>query len=135
MLQAARWMFAVATVLVGITFLHAQGGLGGLGVQGDEMVPNPFYKYWSNCKPGSTVTLLEKTVLSGPDKNQFPDGIDEKEVSCKLLSVTAEHVVVEFVVTEREFLDAIETAPTKKTYPAKVTKAKAAAPPSRLASR
>jgi hypothetical protein len=86
------------------------------------MVDNPFYKYWANCKPGSTVTLLEKTILSGPDKDQVPDGIDEKEVHCKLISVTPEKVVVEFVVSEREFLSVLETAATKKTYPAKVKK-------------
>jgi len=116
MLYAARWMFVVGAIVLATSFLAAQGA------GGDEMVVNPYYKYWANCKPGSTVTLLEKTALTGPDKNMVPDGIDEKEVSCKLLSVTPEHVVVQFVVTEREFLSTIESAPTKKTYPAKVKK-------------
>jgi hypothetical protein len=117
MLHAARWMLAVVPLLLASGFLAVQGA------QGDEMVANPFYKYWANCKPGSTVTLLEKTALTGPDKALFPGGIDEKLVSCKLLTVKPEHVVVEFVVKEHEFVSLIESAPTKKTYPAKVKKA------------
>jgi hypothetical protein len=65
---------------------------------------------------------LEKTVLAGPDKSEFPDGIDEKEISCKLLSVTPEQAVVQFVVTDREFASSVESAPTKKIYPAKIKK-------------
>jgi hypothetical protein len=113
---AARRLLAVGPLVLALSLAAAQGAEQG------EMVVNPFYKYWSNCKPGSTVTLLEKTKLTGPDKNFVPEGIDEKHIHCKLLSVTPEHAVVEFVVTEREFLSSIETAPTKKIYPAKVTK-------------
>jgi hypothetical protein len=117
MLPAARWMLAVGPISLALSLVAAHGAEQG------EMVANPYYKYWSNCKPGSTVTLLEKTVLTGPDKNFVPDGIDVKEIHCKLLSVTPEHVVVEFVVKDHEFLSSIESAPTKKIYPAKVTKA------------
>jgi hypothetical protein len=116
MQHAARWMLALGSIVVATSFLAAQGA------GGDEMVVNPYYKYWANCKPGSTVTSLEKTVLTGSDKKMVPDGIEEKEITCKLLSVTPEHVVVQFVVAERDFLSTIESAPTKQIYPAKVKK-------------
>jgi hypothetical protein len=116
MYQPARWVLAMVPVLAAFSLFAVYGA------QGDAMVENPFYKYWANCKPGSTVMLSEKTVLSGPDKSQFPDGIDEKEISCKLLSVSPEKVEVQFVVTDREFVSSVESAPTKKIYPAKVKK-------------
>jgi hypothetical protein len=116
MSNAARWVLAVGTILLVAPLLGVQAA------DGDEMVDNPFFKYWSKHKPGATVTLLEKTVLSGPDKAEVPDGIDEKTVANKLLDVKADGVVVQFVVTEREFLSTVESAPTKKTYPAKVKK-------------
>jgi hypothetical protein len=90
----------------------------------DEMVPNPKYVYWANCKPGSTVTHIEKTTF--PDaaaKLLAPDGVDIKEITYKLLSVTPEKVVVETTVTEYDFLSQIEQAPTKITFPAKIKKA------------
>jgi hypothetical protein len=118
---AARWLLAVGTILVVSPLLAVQAA------EGDEMVANPFYKYWANHKPGATVTLLEKTILTGPEKALVPDGIDEKVVTTKLVKVTAESVVVEVVVTERDFLKTIETAPTKTTYPAKVKKSYLAA--------
>jgi hypothetical protein len=115
---AARWLLAVGTILVVSPLFVMQAA------EGDEMVANPFYKYWANHKAGSTVTLLEKTILTGPDKEQSPDGIDEKVVTTKLLKVTLDkEVVVEVTATERDFLKTIETAPTKTTYPAKVKKA------------
>src|SRR5262249_5999962 len=89
---------------------------------GDEMVEHPWYKHWASFKPGSTVTLVEKTTFSGPEQDQSPDGIDEKVVTRKLLSVTPEAVVVQTVVTERDFLGLIESAPTKTTYAAKIKK-------------
>jgi hypothetical protein len=113
---AARWLLAVGTVLVVTPLLTVQAA------EGDEMVANPLYKYWANHKPGSTVTLLETTKLTGPEKEQTPDGIDEKVVTSKLLKVTPEGVVVEVVVTERDFLKTVESAPTKTTYPAKIKK-------------
>jgi hypothetical protein len=116
MLQAARWMLVVATALLSASFLAAGAA------EKDEMVVNPFYKHWAGFKPGSTVTLLEKTVLSGPEKETVPDGIDEKTVTYTLLSVTPEQVVVQVNVVEREFLGTIEAAPTKKTFPAKIKK-------------
>jgi hypothetical protein len=90
--------------------------------EGDEMVTNPHYKYWSNHKPGSTSTRVEETAFSGPDQKLVPDGVDHKEIAYKLLSVTPEKVVVQFLVREREFLGTVESAPKKWTYPAKIKK-------------
>jgi hypothetical protein len=115
MVPAARWMLAVGTIALMFPSFAVHGG-------GDEMVVNPFYKYWANFKPGATVTRLEKTTFTGPEKNTVPDGIDQKEVTYKLLSVSPGSVVVQVVVKERTFLSSIESAPTKQTYPAKVTK-------------
>jgi len=116
MRHALRWMLAVGTILLASPLLAVHAA------EKDEMVVNPMYKHWANFKPGSTVTLAEKTVLSGPDKELVPDGIDQKQVTYKLLSVTPEHVVVQTVVGERDFLGSIEQAPTKKTFPAKIKK-------------
>jgi hypothetical protein len=117
MLHLARWTLAVGTILLICSFPAVQSA------EGDEMVANPYYKYWSNCKPGSTVTLAEKTSLTGPEKEQVPDGIDAKEVTSTLLAVSPDHVTVKTSVLEHEFLGAIESAPTKKIYPAKVKQA------------
>jgi hypothetical protein len=116
MLFAARWMLAIGTLLT--------SSLSFVAVAGDkEMVSNPYYKHWANFKPGSTVSLTEKTVFAGPEKSQVPDGVDEKVITSKLLSVGRGSVTVEVVVVERDFLSSIESAPTKKTYPFMVTKA------------
>jgi hypothetical protein len=109
-------MLAIGMVLLAAPFLTLYAA------EGDEMVTNPFYKHWADFKPGATVTQLEKTIINGPGKELLPDGIDQKEVTYKLLSVTPEHVVVELTVVEKEFLDSIESAPTKKIYPAKIKK-------------
>jgi hypothetical protein len=116
MLHAVRRTPAVGAILLLCSFVAVQAA-------DDEMVTNPFYKYWANCKKGSTTTIVEKTAFPGPEKNALPDGIDEKVITSTLLEVTPEHVVVQVVVTEREFLSTVESAPTKKTYPAKVKKA------------
>jgi hypothetical protein len=109
------WVFAALFLAAPLLAVH--------GADKEDLVPNPHYKFWSNCKPGSTVTLLEKTVFGGADKELVPDGVDEKEVTSKLVSVTPENVVVSVGVVEHDFLSTIEPAPTKKTYPAQVTKA------------
>jgi hypothetical protein len=117
MLRAMRWMLVVVTVLL-------VGLLAGVqAADKDEMVVNPYYKFWSKHKSGSTVTLVEKTAFTGPEKELVPDGIDEKEITYKLLSSTPDSVTVQVVVLEREFLSSVESAPTKKIYPAKVTPA------------
>lgn len=91
--------------------------------QDAEMVANPLYKYWASHPPGATVAHTEKTTLTGADKKLVPDGVDVKIVRYKLDKVSDESVVVQAVVTEREFLSTIQAAPTKITYPAKVKKA------------
>jgi hypothetical protein len=115
--NAARWMLAVGTILLVLP------SLGVRAADKEEMVENPYYKYWANHKEGSTVTLHEKTVFSGPEKEQYPDGADEKVVASKLLKVGRGDVVVQVTVTESDFLNTIESAPTKKAYPFMVTKA------------
>lgn len=93
-----------------------------VGAGDNELIDHPLYKFWANCKPGSTVTLVEKTTFSGAEKEQVPDGVDEKIVTRKLLSVDAKGVVVQMVVSESDFLGMIESAPTKATYAAKIKK-------------
>jgi hypothetical protein len=117
MMQAARWKSAVAVTVLALSSLAVYAG------GGDEMVENPMYKYWANHKPGASATRLEKTAFSGAaEKSQVPDGIDEKEVTYKLLSVSPTNVVVEVVVKERGFLGTIESSPTKQSYPSKIKK-------------
>ncbi|MGL4552990.1 MAG: hypothetical protein ACRC33_17585, partial [Gemmataceae bacterium] len=89
----------------------------------DGVVANPKYKFWATQKPGATAVHAERTVLSGEEKASYPDGVDEKVIAYKLLSVSADKVVVQAVVVEREFLGTVESAPTKVTYPAKIKKA------------
>jgi hypothetical protein len=109
MLKATRWLLAVGTVLLVSPWL-AGGG------EKDEMVPNPLYKHWANCKPGSIAVLVEKTALGDAAKDQVPDGVELKAVTYKLLAVTPKQVVVQVVVREREFLGVVESAPTKTIY-------------------
>jgi hypothetical protein len=116
----ARWVLAVGTVLLLSPWLAAGG-------EKDEMVPNPLYKHWANCKAGSTATLLEKTVLGAAAKDQVPDGVELKSVTYKLLSVSPKQVVVQVVVREREFLGVIEAAPTKAIYTPQLKKSHLAA--------
>src|SRR5262249_55127473 len=109
MLHTARVCLTAAAAL----FLAS---LAGVNAGGDDLVDHPLYVHWANCKPGSTATLVEKTVFSGPDKDQVPDGIDEKVIVRKLVSVSPKNVVVQSIVAENDFLGLIEAAPTKATY-------------------
>ena len=109
MRQAVRGVRMIAALLLAVPVLAAYGADG-------DLVENPHYKHWANCKAGSTVTLLEKTVFSGADKELVPDGVDEKEITSKLISVSPEMVVVQVGVLEHDFLSTIEPPPTKKTY-------------------
>jgi hypothetical protein len=88
-----------------------------------EMVDNPYYKFWAGSKPGATAVHLEQTKLSGPDGKVVPDGVDGKRIAYKLVEVTKDRVVVEMVVTERDFLGFVQAAPTRYIYPAKLKKA------------
>ena len=89
---------------------------------GEEMVANPYYKFWAGSKPGSVAVHIEKTKLSGPEGALVPDGIDEKQIVYKLVSVDPEHAIVEMVVTEQDFLGFVQSAPTRYIYPDKLKK-------------
>ncbi len=88
----------------------------------DEMVPNPFYKFWAGTKPGAKATHIEKTKLSGPEAKVVPDGVDEKRITYKLINVNDKRAIVEMVVTEEDFLGYVQAAPTRHIYPAKIKK-------------
>lgn len=88
----------------------------------DEMVANPFYKFWANFKPGATAVHIEQSKLSGAEGKGVPGGADEKEIAYKLVEVTKDRVTVEMVVTEQDLLGFVQAAPTRYIYPAKVKK-------------
>jgi hypothetical protein len=108
----------VALAAVGVLFLLTSSSTGA----DDEMVANPFYKFWAGAKVGSTAVHLERTKLSGAEGKVVPEGVDEKRIAYKLLEVNDRHVVVEMVVTEEELLGYVQAAPTKYIYPAKLKK-------------
>lgn len=86
-------------------------------------VENPYYKFWRDFKVGSTAICRETTKMANPDSKLWtPDGADEKRVAYKLIEADDKRVVVEMVVTEREFLGHFQAAPTRYIYPAKVRK-------------
>jgi hypothetical protein len=90
----------------------------------EEMVANPFYKFWAGSQPGATAVHLEKTKLSGPEGKELPGGVDEKRIVYKLVEVDKDRVVVQMVVTERDLLGYVEAAPTRHIYPAKIEKSR-----------
>src|SRR5262245_11871669 len=95
------------------------------GADADDLVPNPRYKGWADFKPGATVTHKEKTRFpaGSPQGKYYPEGVDERDVTYKLVSVSPDKVVVETVVLDYELLSQVEAAPTKIIYPAKVKRA------------
>jgi hypothetical protein len=88
----------------------------------DEMVSNPYYKFWAGSKPGATAVHLEQTKMSGPESKVVPDGVDEKRIAYKVVEVDKDRAVVEMVVTEHDFLGYVQAAPTRYIYPAKLHK-------------
>ena len=88
----------------------------------DEMVTNPRYKGWADFKPGATVIHKESTRFpaGSPEGKYYPRGVDEREITYKLVSLTPEKAVVETVVLDYELLSQVEAAPTRIIYPAKV---------------
>jgi hypothetical protein len=88
----------------------------------EELVANPYYKFWAGTKPGATAVHLERTKLSGAESTAVPEGVDEKRIAYKLLEVGDDRVVVEMIVTERDLLGYIEAAPTRYIYPVKLKK-------------
>jgi hypothetical protein len=101
------------------------GGLAasGAGGEGDDMVENPRYKFWAKHKPGASSTYTQITKFQGPEKANLPGGADTKTITYKLISVNKDKAVVLTTVVEDDFLQTVESAPTKVTYPAKVKKA------------
>ena len=90
----------------------------------DEMVANPFYKFWAGSKPGATAVHLEQTKLSGPEGKVVPDGVDEKRITYKLVDLNNDRAVVEMVATEQDFLGYVQAAPTRYIYPARLKKSR-----------
>ena len=95
------------------------------GADADEMVTNPRYKGWADFKPGATVVHKESTKFpaGSPQGKYYPRGVDEREITYKLVSLTPEKAVVETVVLDYELLSQVEAAPTRIIYPAKVKRA------------
>src|SRR5262245_25677629 len=89
----------------------------------EDMVANPYHKFWSGFKPGARAVHLEQTKLKGPEGKLVPDGVDEKRIAYKLVKVDKDRAVVEMIVTEQDFLGYVQAAPTKYIYPAKIKKA------------
>jgi hypothetical protein len=91
----------------------------------DDLVTNPRYKGWADFKPGATVTQKEKTRFpaGSPEGKYYPQGVDERDITYKLVSVSPEKAVVETVVLDYELLSRVEAAPTRIIYPAKVKRA------------
>jgi len=87
-----------------------------------EDVANPYYKFWSKSKPGTTVVLKETTKLSGAAAASAPEGTDVKIVTYKLAELNDEKAVVETRVTQQEDFGYVESAPTRHIYPAKMSK-------------
>jgi hypothetical protein len=88
----------------------------------EEMVANPYYKFWAGFKPGDKAVHLEQTKLSSAEGKALPGGLDEKRIAYKLKLVEKDRVVVETVVTEKDFLGFVQAAPTQLIYPAKLKK-------------
>lgn len=89
----------------------------------EDLVANPYYKFWAGSKPGAAAVHLEVTKLAGPEGKLVPEGVDEKRIAYKLVEVDKDRAVVEMVVTERDFLGFVQAAPTRYIYPAKLKKA------------
>jgi hypothetical protein len=115
-MQKLRGLLVLGVMLSGV-FAVSRAEKGG------EMVDNPKYKFWANFKPGATSTYDEATKFHGPEKASAPGGVERKTISYRLLSVTKDKAVVLTTVVEEDFLQTVESAPTKITYPAKVKKA------------
>jgi hypothetical protein len=117
MLQNLRGLFMLGVLLSG------GFAVGRAADDAGEMVDNPKFKFWANFKPGATSTYTEVTKYQGPEKASVPGGVDGKTITYRLLSVSKDKVVVLTTVVEEDFLQTVESAPTRITYPAKVKKA------------
>jgi hypothetical protein len=86
-----------------------------------DLAENPYYKYWSKSKVGSSVELKETTKIPAMNKGEEAEE-EVKLISHKLVELTAEKAVVETTVTEGEVFGFVQSAPTKHIYPAKMNK-------------
>ena len=116
MLQKLRGLLVLGVMLSGIFAV-------GRAEKADGMVDNPKYKFWANFKPGANATYDETTKFFGPEKSAVPGGMEHKTIHYRLLSVTGDKAVVVTTVVEEDFLQTVESSPTKITFPAKVKKA------------
>ena len=105
--------------LTGLALATARAG------DADDLVANPRYKGWAEFKPGATLTHKEKTRFpaGSPQGKYYPDGVDERDITYKLVSVSPDKAVVETVVLDYGLLSQVEAAPTRIIYPAKVKRA------------
>jgi hypothetical protein len=87
-----------------------------------EDVDNPYYKFWSKSKPGATAVLKETTKLSGAAAEAAEEATDVKTITYKLAELTDDKAVVEVRVIQQENFGTVESAPTRHTYPAKMSK-------------
>jgi len=84
-----------------------------------EDVENPYYKFWRKSKPGATTVVKETTKLSGAAADE---ATDVKTITYKLAELTDDKAVVEVRVIQQENFGTVESAPTRHTYPAKMSK-------------
>jgi hypothetical protein len=113
MSRSLRWLLAIGALIV-------LAGPPARSDEKEEMVDNPRFQFWAGAKVGSTAVHHEETKLGGPAKQLVPDGVDEKRIEYKLVEADDKRVVIETVVTEREFLGYVRSAPTRHIYPAKL---------------
>jgi hypothetical protein len=112
----ARYIHALSAVGI-VTLLVA-----GASFAQEEMVANPYYKFWAGSKPGATAVHVERTKLNGPEGKLVPGGVDEKRIVYKLVELNDDRAIVQMIVTEQDFLGQVESAPTRHIYPAKLKK-------------
>src|SRR5262245_2903408 len=63
----------------------------------EDMVANPFHKFWAASRPGATAVHVERTKLSGDEGKLLPDAVDEKRIEYKVVEVNKDRVVLEMV--------------------------------------
>jgi len=126
MLQWIRCLLGVVVLGCGVGLLQGEDTKDD---KKDDKVENPLAKGWSGFNEGSTVTLRETVRYHGdaPDGKYHPDGMDQKDVTYKLLGTSRASVMVQAIVREYEFLSIVESAPTKISYPHMVKKSHLAA--------
>jgi hypothetical protein len=127
----------MARKVLGLTLMAVLLGVVGTAALGEDktdLVANPLYKAWANARPGTVVKRKEtvKYAPGTPESRNYPDGVDWKEVTYTVKQVTKDKVVVQVVVLEPELLSTVESAPTRITFPAKVTEAEYAAAKEKL---